>query len=67
MADGPQGGHATEPIRAAVEHDPRFLALHQKSAVPAMAPRSQFDFTPGTEEVEADLPRRHRHQVALNG
>jgi hypothetical protein len=62
-----QRSHPTEPIRAAVDYDPRFLILHQKSAVPAMAPRSQLDFTASAEELEADLSHRHRHQGALSG
>jgi len=64
---GTQPGNATEPIRAAVEHDPRFLNLHEQSAVPAVAPRSQLDFTASAEELQADLSHRHRHQGALNG
>jgi hypothetical protein len=51
---GTQPGNATEPIRAAVEHDPRFLTLHEQSAVPAVAPRSQLDFTASAEELQAD-------------
>ncbi len=58
-----QFGHATEPIRAAVEHDPRFLTLHEQSAVPAVAPRSQLDFTASAEEPQADLLHRHRGKV----